>query len=160
MRATQKIETRGGSHSPRLLMCWLAAPAVPVQPLAYVVANYTRSYRHQKADYELHSSHPLPVASIGKGSKHRITQFDKFHKIPGEKKRGPGAIPVLLFFGRADWVRPAQNPAFGELKPAPIPQLMGVNAVFIGERIESYLIHNGAGHTGHPGAACRGNARG
>lgn len=60
-------------------MCLLAL-AVPLKPLAHVVANYARYKRHKEIDQDFQQVHPPSVASLGKGSESIITKFDKKRK--------------------------------------------------------------------------------
>lgn len=76
-------------------MC-LPALAVTVKPLAYVAANYTRSDRHKECYQEIHMFHPLPVASMGKGSALILPQFDNPHKA--WVKRARTVLTVRAFF--------------------------------------------------------------
>lgn len=52
-----------GCRPPVLLLCLLAL-AVAVKPLAYAVADYARSDRHEKANQNVHGIHLLPAASL------------------------------------------------------------------------------------------------
>ena len=54
----------------------LAVLAVPVKPLAYIVADYARSYRHEKVEQNIHDIHPLS----GEGPGNIISAFDNVRK--------------------------------------------------------------------------------
>ena len=84
MCSKQKANPRRGLDSPGVLLC-LTALVVTVKPLAYVVADYTCSDRHNEGCEGFHVFHPLPVASMGKGSKHNIPYFDNCRKVVGKK---------------------------------------------------------------------------
>ena len=60
-------------------MCLLSL-VVTVKPLAYIVGSYARSDRQNKVYQKLQFFHPLPVASIGRGSVHIILFFDRDYK--------------------------------------------------------------------------------
>lgn len=74
-------------------MCLLAL-AVPLKPLAHIVANYARYERHKEIDQDFQQVHPLSVASLGKGSGDILTKFDQKCK-DGKVKLTP-FLPNLL----------------------------------------------------------------
>lgn len=63
---TQKNH-QGDSRSPVVFLCLLAL-VLTVKPLANVVADYACSDRQKEIDDFTQSTHPLPVARLGKGS--------------------------------------------------------------------------------------------
>ena len=77
-----------GVAAPWGFILGLPSCVLTVKPLAYVVANYTRSHRHQEARHKLHARHPLPAPSMGKGSENTISQFDtpRNDKIPAAER--------------------------------------------------------------------------
>lgn len=54
--------------------------AVSLKPFANAGGNYACSERHQKVDDIRHDTHPLPVASVGRGSKGIIPVSDRLRK--------------------------------------------------------------------------------
>ena len=86
-------------------LCLLAL-AVTVKPLANIVANYARSDRHKETDQNLQEVHPLPVASMGKGSTDSIT-----HALTkSNKNRRQSAERVALLAEGAGRNKPNKKP--------------------------------------------------
>ena len=60
-------------------MCLLAL-AVPVKPLADIVADYARSDRHEECGEDFQCVHLLSVARLEKGSEIIVPESDKKNK--------------------------------------------------------------------------------
>lgn len=90
---SRKSGPPGSSHSPAVLLCLLAL-AVPLKPLAHVVANYARYERHKEIDQDFQQVHPLSVASLGKGSGDILTKFDQ--KCKGGKVKPTPFLPIAI----------------------------------------------------------------
>ena len=70
----------------------LAVLAVPVKPLAYIAADYARSYRHEKVEQNIHDIHPLS----GEGPGNIISAFDNVRKADLFLSRG--RLSLWFFF--------------------------------------------------------------
>ena len=71
----------------------LLSRAMPVKPFANVVGSYTCRNRHKEANEKIcHDTHPLPVASLGRGSMGIIAGSDKIRKIHIRDKKFPSCI--------------------------------------------------------------------
>ena len=89
-------------------MC-LPALAVTVKPLADVITHYARSDRHKECDNNFHDTHPLSVASMGKGSTTIVPGF-------GESRKGcePRLPPVQTLFTISSLTFDGEGPKIGK----------------------------------------------